>query len=252
MTDRAAELRRLHDAPELLVLVNVWDVASARTVAAQPGCRAIATASHSIAAAKGRPDGEGLDRDAMLTAVGAIAAAVELPVTADLERGYGDTPEAVAETMRAAAELGVAGCNIEDSVAGGALRDRDDAVERVRAAAGAGLVVNARTDAFLTGGDGAFDAAVERGRAYLDAGAHCIFVPGVSDRETIVRLAGAIGPISVFCSPASPPLAELESIGVRRASFGPGPMGVAMAALAEAAQALLAHGGYPDTLRFRP
>jgi 2-methylisocitrate lyase-like PEP mutase family enzyme len=252
VSDRADELRRLHEAPELLVLVNVWDVAGARTVAAQPGCRAIATASHSIAAAQGEPDGEALTRDAMLAAVGAIARAVELPVTADLERGYGDTPDDVAETMRAAAGLGVAGCNIEDSVRGGGLRDLDDAVARVAAAVAAGLVVNARTDAFLIGGDGAFDAAVARGRAYLGAGAQCIFVPGVSDRDTIAGLVDAIGPVSVFCSPASPPLAELEAMGVRRASFGPGPMGVAMAALAEAARSLLAKGDYLDSLRFRP
>lgn len=244
----ADELRRLHDAPELLIVVNVWDAASARVVAAQPGCRAIATASHSIAAAHGAEDGEGMAREDMLAAVARIAAAVDLPVSADLERGYGATPADVAETMRAAVAAGACGCNIEDGTPAG-LRPLDDAVARVGAAVDAGMVVNARTDAFLTK-DG-FDAAVERGRAYLEAGAQCVFVPGVADRDTIARLVDAIGPISLFGSPASPPVAEIEALGVRRLSFGPGPMGVAMAALSRAAETLLGGGEYPEDLRYR-
>src|SRR3954451_3609174 len=93
--EKAETLGRLHHLPEILVLVNVWDVASARTVAALPGCRAIATASWSIAAAHGVPDGEHVTRDEMLAVVGRIARAVDLPVTADLESGYGATPEDV-------------------------------------------------------------------------------------------------------------------------------------------------------------
>src|SRR4051812_9912235 len=181
--EKAETFRLLHHEPEILVLVNVWDVASARTVAALPGCRAIATASWSIAAAHGVPDGEALARDAMLAAVERVAAAVTLPVTADLEQGYGETAADVAETMRRARAAGVAGCNIEDGAgdADGDLRRMADAVERVAAAVDAGLAVNARTDAFLLGVDGALEEAVARGRAFVDAGAVCVFVPGVAD-----------------------------------------------------------------------
>src|SRR6185437_11449785 len=112
--EKAERLRRLHHDPEILVLVNVWDVASARTVAALPGCRAIATGSWPIAASLGVPDGEVLTRDEMLAVAGRIAAAVDLPVTADLEAGYGATPADVAETVRHAVAAGIAGCNIED------------------------------------------------------------------------------------------------------------------------------------------
>jgi len=246
--ERTELLRRLHDDEELLVMVNVWDVASARTVAAQPGCRAVATASWSVAATLGLPDGEALTRDAMLEVVARIAAGVDVPVSADLEAGYGD----VATTTTLAAEAGVAGCNLEDGTADGSLRTLDDAVARVGEAVGSGLVVNARTDAFLRGVEGAFDVAVERGRAFLAAGADCVFVPGVADEDTIRRLAAAIGPLSVLAVPSSPPLAGLRALGVRRVSFGPGTLGVATAALATAARVLLDRGAYPDDLRHRP
>ena len=150
----AEELRRLHADEELLVLPNVWDAASARTVAAQPGCRALATASWSIAAALGRHDHQVLAREEMLAAVTRIASAVDVPVTADLEAGYGAGPGGVAATVRGAIAAGAVGCNLEDRVPGG-LRGLGEAVERVAAAVGAGtaadvpLVVNARTDVYL-------------------------------------------------------------------------------------------------------
>src|SRR5262245_20550177 len=129
---KADELRRLHMAPDLLVLVNVWDVASARVVAGTPSCRAIATASWSIAAALGYRDGEELRREDMIAAVGRIAAAVDQPVTADLEAGYGDTAAEVGETMAAAIAAGAVGCNLEDGVGGDVpLRPLGDAVARV-------------------------------------------------------------------------------------------------------------------------
>src|SRR3954451_23581219 len=132
---RAQELRRLHTDPAILVLVNVWDAASARTVAAVPGCRAIATASWAIAAARGLADGEVIGREGMLEAVGCVAEAVPLPVTADLEGGYGDTPADVAETVARAIEAGAVGCNLEDGVLDGALlRDAEDAAARVASA----------------------------------------------------------------------------------------------------------------------
>ena len=254
--DRAAELRALHQTPgSPLILVNAWDAVSARVVAAQPGCRAIATASHSVAAAHGYPDGEELPPDLLFTAIGEIADAVDLPVTADLERGYGMTGEAV----RLAIEAGAVGCNLEDGTgdADAPLRPVDAAVAAideaitVGASLGVPLVVNARTDAFLAGVDDAFDVAVERGRAFLQVGADCVFVPGVSDAETIAALVEAIGPVSVFASPASPPLGDLARLGVRRISFGPGPLGVAMQALGDAAAGLLAGEGYPAALAHR-
>lgn len=232
-------LRELHSGAELLVLPNVWDAVSARTVASVPGCRAVATASWSVAASLGRPDGEALTRDEMLGAVERIVHAVPgLPVTADLEGGYGD----VASTMALARSIGVAGCNLEDGVEETTLRPLPEAVERVAAAVESGLVVNARTDAYLAGVDDVFDVAVERGRAFVDAGADCVFVPGVTDLDVVRSLVRAIGPVSVLSPVADAPLAELRAAGVRRVSFGPGTLRVAMAALADAAAALLSPG----------
>jgi len=258
--EKAETLRALHRAPELLVLVNVWDVVSARTVAGQPGCGALATASWAVAAAHGYPDGEAIPLELVLATLSRIAGASDLPVTVDLERGYGD----VAATVRAAVEHGAVGSNLEDSTGDRAapLRPRADAVQQVAAAVGAGgdagvpLVVNARTDVYLRAQDGAdpgalLDEAVERGRGFLAAGADCVFVPGVADAAVIGELVGALGSVSVLARPDFPPLAELERLGVRRVSFGPGPLGVASAALARAAAELLAHGDYPDDLGYR-
>ena len=248
--EKAERLRQLHAAPELLVLANVWDVTSARTVATQPGCEAIATASWAVANAHGYDDGELIPRDLMLAAVERIAAATDLPTSADLERGYGDTPDAVAETMRLAIDAGVVGCNLEDGMPDDApepLRPLDDAVARVEAtveagrAAGVPLVLNARTDPFLRRVDDAVDVAVERGRAFLEAGADVVFVPGARDPDDIRRLVEGIGAVSIMVMPGkTPPLKELERLGVQRASFGPGLQGVAMAALGDAARKVLA------------
>lgn len=241
--DQATRLRRLHDDPELLVLVNVWDVASAQTVADLPGCPAVATASHAIAAAHGYPDDERIPLDLMLATIERIAAAVELPVTADLEAGYGD----VATTVGRAIAAGVVGGNIEDQ-----LRPLSEAVDAVVEAVDAGsregvpFVLNARTDAYLLAGDreaeAVFADAVERGRAFLDAGADCVFVPGVRDAETIGRLVERIGErkVSVLAGPDSPPLEVLRELGVARVSYGPGPHRVALAALTDFAAARLA------------
>src|SRR3954470_4188097 len=174
--EKAEELRRLHAAPEPLVLVNAWDAASARVVAGTPGCRAIATASWSIAVAHGFPDGEAIPLDAMLAAVKVVADAVELPVTADLERGYGDA----GETVRRALEAGAVGCNLEDADGAGGLVATSDHVAEVAAARAGGdasgvpLVINARTDVYLHG-EPDMDEAVARARAYLGAGADCAF-----------------------------------------------------------------------------
>ena len=183
LSGKAAELLRLHLDPELLVLVNVWDVISATTVSGLPGCRAIATASYSIAASDGYPDGERIPLDEMITAISRIAAAVDLPVTADLEAGYGDA----GTTVRRAIGAGAVGGNIEDQ-----MRPLGEAVAAVQAAVRAGeaeevpFVLNARTDAYMLAADrdpAAVRAdAIERGRAFLDAGASCVFTPGLSMR----------------------------------------------------------------------
>ncbi len=259
IVEKAERLRALHVPGDPLVLVNVWDAASARTVAAAPGCEAIATASWSIAAAHGVADGE-LPRDAMIAAVGRIAAAVDLPVTADLERGYGEQPRDVAETIAMAIAAGVAGANLEDGTGdpakpliATATHARRVQIARGRSEAeGVPFVINARTDVFLTGAGGV-EEALERGRAYAEAGADCIFVPGVRDPEAIAALvAGLPIGMSVLATPAGPTLEELARLGVARISHGPGPMGVALAALGRAAEGLLARGELPGDLSFRP
>lgn len=245
---RAVELRRLHDAPEPLILVNVWDVASARTVAGLPGCTAIATASHSIAAAHGYDDGEHIPVDLMIAAIERIAAAVELPVTADLEAGYGNP----GETVRRAIAAGAVGANLED-----AMRPLEESVAAVQAVIRAGesegvpFVLNARTDVLLHPGERSPDEqvteAIRRGRAFLDAGAACVFVPGRLDFETTVRLVEGIGvrKVSVIAVPGGATPAEFAAAGVARISFGPGPHTAALAALATLGTELLAGGPLP-------
>jgi 2-methylisocitrate lyase-like PEP mutase family enzyme len=250
--DKAAELLRLHTDPELLLLVNVWDVITARVVADTPGTRALATASHSIAAAHGYPDGERIPRDEMIAAVGRIAAAVDLPVTADLEAGYGDP----GETVRRAIDVGIVGANLEDQ-----LKPLPDAVRAVEAAVAAGeqagipFVLNARTDAFLRAGDRDPDDvvsdAIERGRAYLDAGASTFFAPGRLDEPTVTRLVDALGPqrVNVIGVPGSLDLDTLQRLGVARVSYGPWSQNVALTALASLAESVYAGGGLPEGTR---
>jgi len=251
--EKATELQRLHADPELLLLVNVWDVASARVVAQTPGTTAIATASHAIAAMYGYQDGEHIPRGLMLEAVGRVVDAVDLPVTADLEAGYGDA----AETVRRAIGLGVAGCNIEDQLK--PLAEATAVVESVmRAAEAEGVpdfVLNARTDAFLRAGDRDPDAvladAIERGRAFLEAGAPVVFVPGRLVEAQVVALVDAFGPRRLTMLPASaaPSLARLEELGVARVSFGPFPQRVALTALQEMVEGVGRGEGVPEGTR---
>lgn len=250
--DRATTFLRLHQAPELLTVVNVWDVVTAKTVAAVPGTVALATASHSIAAAYGYPDGEQIPADLMLEAVGRIAAAVELPVSADLEGGYGDP----AGTVRRAIGLGVVGANIEDQMR--PVAEAAANVERIMQVAeqeGVDFVLNARTDAFLRGRDRdpgeVLDDAVERGRAYLDAGAPVVFVPGRLDEQQVTTLVEAFGPqrLTLIALPGVPSLARLEELGVARVSYGPMSQNVALTALHELVEEVHRGGGVPSTTR---
>ena len=226
---RTDEFRAMHRAPPLLVLPNAWDVASARAFAALPGCRAIATSSAAVARSLGWDDGEQTPVEEMLRAVGRIAAAVEVPVTADLEAGYGDPPRTAAGAIAA----GAAGMNLEDSRAG-RLLPLDEQLEIIRAvrAAAPGLVLNARVDVFLQGG-GDVGAAIERGNAYHAAGVDCVY-PIAAPFEAVGPLAAGIdGPVNILASPQDPPLAELERLGVARVTFG---SGLARVALDEAAR----------------
>ena len=251
--DKAVVLSRLHMDPELLRLVNVWDVASARVVAYVPGVTALATASHSIAASLGLEDGEHISREAMLDVVARVVAATELPVTADLEAGYGDA----AETARRAIGVGAAGMNLEDQMA--PLADAVAAVEAVvRAAAAMGVpdfVLNARTDAFLRAGDrpraDVLDDALERGQAFLDVGASVVFVPGALIEDEIVRLVKTFGPgrLSLLARPGGVTPDRMAELGVARVSFGPFSQSVALMALQDLAASVEDGGGLPADFR---
>jgi 2-methylisocitrate lyase-like PEP mutase family enzyme len=250
--DRAAELRRLHSDPELLVVVNVWDAITATTVANTPGTKALATASHGIAASRGYPDGEVIPRDEMIYEVGLIARQTELPVTADLEAGYGDP----GGTISRAIDVGIVGANLEDQ-----LKPLSEAVKAVEAAvaaaekAGVPFALNARTDAWVRGGDrdpqAILDDAIERGRAYLEAGATSFFVPGKLSEETIRALVAELGErtVNVIGVPGMPGTQRLAELGVARCSFGPWSQNVALTALAKLAEDAYAGGGLPEGTR---
>ncbi len=249
----ATEFLRLHRDPELLTVVNVWDVISAHVVADSPGTKALATASHGIAATLGYADGENIPVDEMLDMCGRIAKAVDLPVSADLEGGYGDAPG----TIRKAIGLGLVGANIEDQMK--PLADAARQVEQMMAVAaeeGApDFVLNARTDAFVKAGDRdpaeVLADAVERSKAYVDAGAPIVFVPGKLDEQQVTTLVDAIGPqrLTVIGVPGSLPLAKLQELGVARVSYGPNSQRVALTALQELVEDVHAGGGLPDSMR---
>ena len=236
---KADHLRDLHVPGDPLLLLNAWDAASA-VVIARTGARAIATSSAAAANALGYADGQHLTREQMLGAVAAIAGAVDLPVTADMEAGYGDDPEAAAATARGVVAAGAVGLNMEDLRDGGdellpieSFTAKIAAVRAVSEETGIPLVLNARTDVFLGQiGDPAtrIERAAERGRAYLEAGADCIFVPGVVDLDVITALVQGIdGPVSVLAVPGSPALSDLKALGVARISTGSGPYRAALA-----------------------
>lgn len=230
---KATALRQLHVAGPLLVLPNAWDAGSAR-IFVEAGFPAIATTSAGIAFSLGYADGERITRDEMLAAVGRITRRVSVPITADMEAGYGRTPDAVAATVRGVLEVGAVGMNLEDRIADEGLIDLPLAVERVRAAraaadaAGIPLVLNARTDAFEAPEiprDRRVAEAIRRGNAYREAGADSIFVPFVSDRDTIERLVREIpAPLNILGTPNAPTLKEMAALGVRRVTFGSAPM----------------------------
>ncbi|MCK2036467.1 isocitrate lyase/phosphoenolpyruvate mutase family protein [Microbacterium sp. SSW1-49] len=247
---KAQTLVGLYDAPEILRVVNVWDVVSARAVAALPETHAIATAGHGIAASFGYEDGA-TPRDLMIDMVGRIAASVRIPVSADLDDGYGDA----GETTRLAIGVGVVGANIEDR-----LKPFDESVAAVEAivkaaeAEGVPFALNARTDAFVRAGgrpvQESIADAIQRGRAYIDAGATAVFVPGLLDANVTRQLVEGIGErkVSVIGVPGALAASEYEKIGVARISYGPLPQRVALTALQELAASLYKGGVVPSGL----
>lgn len=248
--DKAAAFRALHQRGSPLILFNAWDAGSAAAVA-KAGASAIATGSWSIAAANGLPDGEKVDRNLHLETIRRIAAVVDLPVTGDLESGFSADADGVGETVWMAIEAGAIGCNIEDSYpADASLRPVEEAAARYQSARKAadvacpGFFINARTDVFFQkpGEEHSMamvEEALERGRAYANAGADGLFVPFVADLDLIRELASRSPlPLNIMRMSTTPSIADLTEAGVARISHGPYPYIVAMGALESAARDL--------------
>lgn len=252
---KAETFRGLHEGPQAFILPNAWDAGSAKLLAAA-GFPALASTSAGIAYALGRPDASSaLSREENLAALAAIAAAVELPVSADLEAGYGRTPEAAAETIRLSAEAGAVGGSIEDVAyePEPRLLDADFAAERIAAAAeaaegtGFAYTLTARSEAFLVGHPDPLAESVRRLNLFREAGAHCLYAPGVRDLDSIAVLAREVeGPLNVVMGLAGArlSLARLEAVGVKRVSVGGCLMRTALGALRRAAEEMRDRGTF--------
>jgi 2-methylisocitrate lyase-like PEP mutase family enzyme len=253
--ERAAAFREMHAGPKILILPNAWDVARARVLEVA-GFGAIGTTSAGIAASLGYPDGERVPFDEMLRAVWRITEAVMIPVTADIETGYGVNEGAVAETVRSLIHAGAVGINLEDGTdnARSPLTDLTFHAAKVRAArqaaesAGVPVVINARTDGYLLEvGEPVLRLreTISRAKAYLEAGADCIFVPGLGDADVIATLVREIAaPINILAGRGVPTIPELAELGVARVSVGSGLMRAALALVRSAAEELLSAGTY--------
>ncbi|HEV2522048.1 MAG TPA: isocitrate lyase/phosphoenolpyruvate mutase family protein [Candidatus Acidoferrales bacterium] len=247
--EKGRRFLELHRGPRILVLPNAWDVASAR-IFEEEGFPAIATTSAGVAYSLGYPDGQKLPRGEMLAAVHRIAEAVDVPVTADLEAGFGSTPEEIADTAREVIAAGAVGMNLEDGVEGkpdflvdsNRQRDTIQAVLETAQKAGVTFVLNARTDIFLYGmgpAETRVARAIDRLNAYREAGAQSLFAPGVKDKETIAQLVrGVAGPLNILATVGTPPVAELQGLGVARVTVGSGPMRATLGYLARMAREL--------------
>jgi len=254
-TNKAVQFRQLHRGPRALILPNAWDVASAR-VFEDAGFSAIATTSAGIAFSLGYPDGQRIPREEMLARIGRIARAVHVPVTADIEAGYGSSTEAVVTTTLELIQAGAIGMNLEDASGNPdePLIDLQLAVEKIKAALAAAaplnaqIVVNARTDVYLLPGgnpDADYPEALRRLVAYREAGADCVFAPGLKDADTIGRLVNAVNcPLNILAGPGTPSIPELERLGVARVSLGSGPMRATLGLLRRAAEELMTSGTY--------
>ncbi|MDP9339887.1 MAG: isocitrate lyase/phosphoenolpyruvate mutase family protein [Acidobacteriota bacterium] len=252
---KADAFRAMHNAAPILVLPNAWDAVSARLFV-KAGAKAIATTSAGVAATLGYADGQKVPRALMLEAVARIARVVDIPVTADIEAGYATTALELAGTIRGVIDAGAIGCNLEDATGSGSqpLFEIEEQLARIRAVreagerAGVGVVINARTDVYLASvGEpaGRFAETVRRANAYREAGADCLFVPGVVDLPTLTNLVREIkGPLNVLVGPGLPPVSELERIGVARLSVGSAIMRATLATARDAARELLQEGSY--------
>jgi 2-methylisocitrate lyase-like PEP mutase family enzyme len=254
-TVKALQFRQLHRGPAVLILPNAWDVASAR-IFEDAGFPAIATTSAGIAFSLGYPDGQRIPREEMMARIGRIARAVQVPVTADIEAGYGSGPEDAAKTTRELIQSGVVGMNLEDGSddPNRPLIDLQLAIEKVRAARQAAVEmraqiwINARTDVYLRPGgdpDADYSEALRRLVAFREAAADSVFAPGLKDAETIGRLVKAVEcPLNILALPGTPSIPELEKLGVRRVSVGSGPMRATLGLLRRVAEELKTSGTY--------
>lgn len=251
---KARHFLALHHAPKLLVLPNIWDPLGARLLE-RLEFPAVATASASVAYSLGYDDGERITFAAMLDVIRRIVAAVEVPVTADIERGYADNIDDLTENIRDLIRTGAVGINIEDSLAeGGALRPVEAQCERIRAVRraadreGIPLVINARIDVFLRSEPKPADKLTEtiaRARAYVEAGADCIYPVIVGDIDTLRAIREATdAPINVYASRSTAPMRELETLGVNRLSVGPGLLKAALTTMKNVARDLKNYGSY--------
>jgi len=252
---KAIGFRNMHHGPKPLLLPNVWDVASARIIEGA-GFPAIATTSAGIAFSLGYPDGQRISREEMVARVGRITRAVKVPVTADVEAGYGHRAEDAAETAREVIEAGAVGINLEDGTGDSQspLVELSLQLEKIRAIrevalnAGVLLVVNARADVYLDQVGPAevrYFETISRVRAYRDAGADCVFVPGLRDPQTISQLVGdAQCPVNILAGPGSPSVPELQKLGVARVSLGSGPMRATLGLLRRIAEEINGTGTY--------
>lgn len=243
---RAEAFHQLHKGPEVLILPNAWDVASA-VIVADAGAKAVATSSAAVAWALGFADGDLLPVDLTCALAAAITKAVDLPLSVDFEGGFTDDLDELSRNITRVIEAGAVGINFEDGGRDPQLHATKIAAARQAAEkAGVPLYINARTDIYLKGlatGDAAEAEAVRRGKLYLAAGASGVFVPGAAEAGLVGRLAAAIpGPLNILAWPGAPDAAALKALGVRRLSAGTGTFNAASAALARATAAFLAEG----------
>lgn len=252
---KAETFLALHHDPKLLVLPNIWDPLGARMLQGL-GYPAVATASAAVAFSLGYDDGEKITFDRMLDVIRSIAGSVDVPLTADIERGYSQSLDGLAENTRLVLEAGAVGINLEDSFEeGGDLRSVDDQCARIKAvrmaaaSAGIPLVINARTDVFLrqaaAPAEEMLRETVARGKAYIDAGADCIYPIVAGDIETLKAIREEIqAPINVYARKGAASMRELEEIGISRLSLGPGLLKTSLTAMKKVAEALKCFGSY--------
>ena len=251
---KAEELRRLHHGIKMLVLPNAWDVTSARIVE-EMGFPAIATSSAAVANSLGYPDGQRISRHEMLGVVERIASAVRVPVTADMEAGYAANAKEMEETARELLDAGAVGMNLEDSADDESVLleldrylEKLHAIQAVSKSAGVSIVINARTDAYWWKGaqpGTRLAETVRRANAFREAGADCVFVPGLYDPSDIGHLRQeSPGPINILATPKTPSIPDLQKLGVARVSFGSGGYRVAIGAFRKVVQEAVDSGTY--------